>query len=312
MTTHVKPSVLVLGGCGFIGSHVVDRFVADGHDVRVLDLRAEAYRSPVPGVDYRYESLADPEALASACADRAIVIHLASSTVPKTSNDDPIFDVQSNLAGTLSILQQCVAARVRKVVFLSSGGTVYGNPSVCPVPEDAPTEPTCSYGIVKLAIEKYLALFQLLHGLDYTILRAANPFGPRQNPFSGLGVVTAMLTRIAQGRPIEIWGDGLVERDFLVVNDLAEAVYTTSLKSSPSRVFNIGAGTGLSVLDVLAHIEDVLKRKSEVTFLPGRPFDVRRVYLDITRAREELGWTPQTRFEVGVAQTWEFVRSIVV
>jgi UDP-glucose 4-epimerase len=311
MSGTLKPSVLILGGCGFIGSHVVDRFVAGGHAVRVLDPRPEAYRPPVPGVDYRYETLANPAAVAAACADRDLVIHLVSTTIPKTSNDDPIFDVQSNLVGTLSCLRQCVAARVRKVVFLSSGGAVYGNPSACPVPEDAPTQPACSYGIVKLAIEKYLALFELLHGLDYAILRAANAFGPRQNPLTGLGVVSAMLARIALGRPIEIWGDGRVVRDFLVVDDLAEAVYAAALQPTPARLYNIGAGVGLSLLDVLARLEAVLGRPLEVKFLPGRAFDVQRIHLDITRAREQLGWVPQVGFDAGVRQTWEFVRQAV-
>jgi UDP-glucose 4-epimerase len=304
-------SILILGGCGFIGSHVVDRFIASGHAVRVLDIQAERYREAVPGVDYRFGDFGNRGLLGDAMQGVDVVIHLVSSTIPKTSNDDPVFDIQSNLVESVACLQQCLKARIRKVIFLSSGGAVYGNPADCPVSEEAPTNPLCSYGVVKLAIEKYLDLFRSLHGLNYAVVRASNPFGPRQNPFGGQGVIPAMLTRIALNRPIEIWGDGSVVRDFIYVGDLADAIYAATFDNVQSRVFNVGSGTGLSLLEVIAKISLALDIQPSVNFLPGRPFDVQRIYLDVSRARRELNWIPRTSLEDALWRTWAFVQEAV-
>lgn len=304
-------SVLVFGGCGFIGSHVVDRFAAAGHPVRVLDRSREVYRAPVPGVEYVIGDFGNRSLVAEVVKNMDIVVHLISTTVPSTSNDDPVFDVESNLMETIACFQRCVAAGVRKVVFLSSGGAVYGNPESCPVAEEALTNPLCSYGIVKLAVEKYLALFHLLNGLDYCVIRASNPFGPRQNPFGGQGVIAAMLAHMALGCPVEIWGDGRVVRDFLYVSDLASAIYAAALSSRKSQIYNVGSGTGLSLLEVLDCIGSALSAKLAVNFKAGRAFDVQRIYLDTAKARAELAWSPQVPIEEGIRLTWDFLRQVV-
>lgn len=302
--------VLILGGSGFIGSHLVDCCVASGRAVRVVSRRPERYRLPVPSVQYFSGEFSDRTVLQPALAGVETVIHLVSTTNPKTSNDDPLFDLQSNLLATVDCLQQCVAAKVRKVVFVSSGGVIYGNPSVCPVPETAPTEPLCSYGIVKLAIEKYLALFQSLHGMETVVVRAANPFGPRQNPSGGQGLIAALLARLAIGQPFEIWGDGQVVRDYLYVEDLAEAVCRVAFSSCPSQVYNVGSGKGHSILNVVAEIGAALQVEPQISFRPGRAFDVKRVWLDIAKIQAELGWAPQTSFATGIQRTWRFVRDL--
>lgn len=199
-------NTLVLGGNGFIGSHLVDKLLAEGHKVRVFDKYEEHYRKPIAGGDYCYGDFGNRGLLADALNGIDIVFHLISTTLPETSNDDPVFDVQSNVVETLFLLEQCVAKKIQKVVFISSGGTVYGIPVELPVHEDNPTSPECSYGITKLVIEKYLALFKLLHGVNYVIVRPSNAYGDRQNPNSIQGAIPVFLNKVAKGESIEIWG----------------------------------------------------------------------------------------------------------
>ena len=173
---------LVLGGNGFIGSHLVDQLVRTGHAVRILDRALSRFYTPPAGVDLVLADWEDEKVLTAALSGVETVFLLIGTTLPASSNADPIFDVQSNLVGTLRLLQACVAQGVRRIVFSSSGGTVYGIPQTIPIAETHPTEPISSYGITKLAIEKYLALYCRLHGLNYVVVRGANPYGKRQDP----------------------------------------------------------------------------------------------------------------------------------
>lgn len=295
---------LVLGGNGFIGSHLVDRLLAEGHDVRVFDKYRERYRPPLAGVEYHLGDFGNRGLLAEALRGREVVYHLVWSTVPKTSNDDPPFDVTANLADTLFLLEECLRREVRRVVFLSSGGTVYGNPRSLPVSEESPTEPLCSYGITKLAAEKYLALYRHLHGLDYVILRPSNPYGIRQDPQGAQGAVSVFLWRLARGESLEIWGDGSVVRDYLFIGDLVEGIYRASVSAAESRIFNLGSGRGVSLNQVLSAIRAVTGREPAVRYEEGRRFDVPAIYLDSGRAKRELGWEPATSLEEGIERTW--------
>lgn len=303
----MKKNILVLGGCGFIGSHVVDRFLAEGYAVRVLSRSPEIFRPPLKGVDYRFGELGNQTFLEDCLRGVEIVIHLVSTTTPKDSNEDMGFDIESNLVQTVRALRSCVHAGVEKVVFISSGGAIYGNPTHCPVRENSPTSPLCSYGVVKLAIEKYLELFQTLEGLKSVSLRVANPFGPRQNPRAHQGFVAATLDRINKGLPITVWGDGSVVRDFFYVEDLAEAIYLASIQETSSMVINIGSGMGMSLLDLLKAVEQELGLEFDVCFEKRRKFDVNEIYLDIDRAKKELRWEPKTNLWSGLRNTWDFM-----
>lgn len=303
-------NLLVLGGNGFIGSHLVDRLLADGHEVRVFDKYEERYRKPLAQVDYRFGEFGNRGLLAEALQDVDIVFHLISTSLPKTSNDDPAFDVSSNVVETLFLLEQCVAQKVGKVVFISSGGTVYGRPDRLPIGEESPTNPECSYGITKLTIEKYLALYLHLHGLEYTVVRPSNPYGSRQNPHGIQGAVSVFLGRIAEGKPIEIWGDGEVVRDYLYVDDLVDGICRAAFTPSAERVFNVGSGEGLSLNQLVAVMRDVTRQEVRVTYTPARSFDVPAIYLDIGRARRELSWEPTVSIEDGIEHTWRFVRDL--
>ncbi|WP_281826300.1 NAD-dependent epimerase/dehydratase family protein [Jannaschia rubra] len=298
---------LVIGGCGFIGSHVVDSLVAAGGEVRVLSRRPEAFRAPVDGVNYVIGDMAEADVLARSLSGMDAVVHLASTTVPATSNLDPEGDIAGNLIGTVRLLQVMREAGVRRMVYLSSGGTVYGVPETDPVGEDHPLRPVTSYGIVKVAIEKYLHMDHRLHGLDYAVLRAANPYGPRQGRTGVQGIIGTLLWRLSRNAPIEVWGDGSVVRDYLHVRDMA-ALCVAALKGPTTGVFNAGSGRGTSVAEILDIVARVTGRRLDPVRQPGRDFDVPRIVLDSGKARRTFGWQPEIALEDGIAETWDWVR----
>lgn len=301
---------LVLGGNGFIGSHLVDRLLAEGHAVRVFDKYEEHFRPPLSAVDYRFGDFGNRGLLIEALRDIDIVFHLINTTLPKTSNDDPAFDVRSNVVETIYLLEQCVEQKIKKVIFISSGGTVYGLPEILPIHEDCATNPVCSYGITKLAIEKYLALFNYLYGLEYTVVRPSNPFGSRQNPFGIQGAISVFLGKVVKNEPIEIWGDGSIMRDYIFIDDLIDGIYKTMTTATSSHVFNLGSGEGRSLNDIITVIREVTKCHVKVEYKLKRSFDVPKVYLDISRAQKQLDWRPTTSFEAGISKTLEFIRQI--
>ncbi|MEI6214124.1 MAG: NAD-dependent epimerase/dehydratase family protein [Desulfuromonadales bacterium] len=301
---------LVLGGNGFIGSHIVDKLLVEGHDVRVFDLGEENYRKPLDKVDYLYGDFGNRGLLTNALKGVQTVFHLISTTLPETSNEDPIFDVHSNVAETIFLLEQCVAQQINKIVFISSGGTVYGIPGHTPVSEDNPTNPLCSYGITKLMIEKYLHLFKHLYSLDYVVIRPSNPYGDRQNPSGIQGAISVFLGKVARGMPIEIWGDGGVVRDYIFIDDLVEGIYKSSITDSKNKVFNLGSGIGSSIKEILGAIKNVTDTDVDIIYMNSRTLDVPEIYLDIARARSELSWSPKTSLEEGLAKCWKFVKQV--
>jgi UDP-glucose 4-epimerase len=301
---------VVVGGNGFIGSHLVDALLADGWRVVVYDRAPERYRPPLARVEYVLADLENMRVLTSALSQADVVFHLASTTIPKSSNDAPVSDIQNNLINVVHFLKVCVKTQVGKVVFLSSGGTVYGIPQYLPVDEDHPTNPICSHGIVKLAIEKYMYLFKHLYGLSYTVLRPANPCGQRQNPAGNQGAVTVFLGCVARDLPITIWGDGETVRDFFHVSDLAAAGLAAATARTASLVLNIGSGRGRSLNELLEMIESVVRKPVRVVRLPARPFDVPKLVLNVQRAHDELEWTPKISLEEGILDTWNWVRSL--
>ena len=301
--------VLILGGNGFIGSHLVDKFLLEGHFVRVFDRSEDHYRGRLPNVEYHLGEFGNREMLSEALEGIDIVIHLISTTLPKTSNDNTLFDVESNVIETLFLLEKCCERKIKKIIFTSSGGTVYGVPRMLPVQEDHIKEPICSYGITKLTIEKYLSLYKHLHDLDFVIIRPSNPFGIRQNPYGFQGAIPVFLGKIVQNEPIQIWGNGEVIRDYLYVDDLADAIFIAAIKKTRSNVFNIGSGRGYSLNQLLLIMKDVTSLNFEVIYSEARTFDVQEIYLDITRATTDLGWSPSKPLEYGIKQTWDFISS---
>ncbi|MGO4566524.1 NAD-dependent epimerase/dehydratase family protein [Rhizobium sp. 2YAF20] len=301
---------LVLGGRGFIGGHLVDALLTDGQYVRCLyrPIRGEqgsALRQH-PNLEIYEGDFTNERDVARALKDCDICYHLISTTLPKSSNEDPAFDVESNLLSTIRLLQHGVRSGLKKVVFVSSGGTVYGVPQQPLISEDHPTNPIASYGITKLAIEKYLQLFQQLHGLDYVVLRLANPFGQGQRVSATQGAIAVFIGKILRGEALEIWGDGSVVRDYVYIQDVVEALLAAARSTSSERIFNIGSGVGHSLNEVISSIEAATGMQAARQYQSSRSFDVPRSVLDIERARRVLGWTPKVSFDRGVHHfaTW--------
>lgn len=290
-----------------MGTHLVDRLLESGHFVKVYDRSPNKFRDLPPEAECMEGELGNHGLIREAVEGIEVVYHLAGTTLPKTSNDDPIYDVRSNLVDTIQLLEACVAAGVRKVVFASSGGTVYGVPEAVPIGEDHPTNPISSYGIVKLAAEKYLELFRHLYNLDYTALRVSNPYGPFQDPKGQQGAISVFLHRIYEGWPISIWGDGSVVRDYLYVSDLMDVLERVAEVESRERVFNIGSGRGTSLNELVQLMVEAVGEQPTVEYLPARALDVPVSVLDVSRAYAELGWSPKTELAEGIVRTWDWI-----
>jgi UDP-glucose 4-epimerase len=305
-------NITIFGGGGFIGSTVADRLLRDGHALRIFERpRVEPYRRFVAGerVEWVTGDLMSVHDVGAAVDNADVVLHLVSTTLPKSSNDDPVYDVQTNLVATLQLLHAMVEQRVERVVFISSGGTVYGDPVYLPIDESHPTDPRVSYGITKLAIEKYLLMYRHLHGIQPVILRVANPYGERQRVETAQGAVAVFLRKALLGESVEIWGDGSVTRDYVYIGDVAEAFARAVDYKGAKSVFNVCSGTGTSLEQLLAVIERVLDRKVERRYLPGRPFDVPVSVLANDLARQELDWQPRVGLEEGIRRTAGWMRA---
>jgi UDP-glucose 4-epimerase len=297
---------VLLGGAGFIGSHLAPRLLEAGHRVRVFDRRGRCAPRGFPQaerIEWQEGDFLDRRDVARALAGAEAVFHLVSTTLPATANENPAYDLETNVIGTLRLLEEALAARIARIVFVSSGGTVYGVPRAIPIAETHPTDPITAYGIGKLAIEKYLGLYRALHGLDYRVLRLANVFGERQRASATQGAVAAFLERALTGRPIEVWGDGTVVRDYLYAGDAAEALARALEHAGPERVINVGSGAGRSVNQIIEAVEAAAGRRVERRYLPARAFDVPANVLDISLARSALGWAPRTEFAQALART---------
>ncbi len=308
----MQQQYLVFGGRGFIGSHLIDALLEGGHKVCCFDrphvqplTSAHAGNPDFTLLEGDFTSEADVKAALAGCT---VCFHLVSTTLPKSSNADPLFDVESNLIGTVRMLENAVKSGVRKVVFASSGGTVYGVPQQVPISETHPTDPVCSYGITKLAIEKYLQLFSTLHGLNFTVLRLANPYGPRQRLHSSQGAVAVFLGKVMRRETVDIWGDGSVVRDYIHIRDVVDALLRAA-ETRETGVFNIGSGRGQSLNDLLDAIERVTGMKAERNYLAARAFDVPVSVLSIERAAQALDWFPKVSFDDGLVSFYDWLQT---
>jgi UDP-glucose 4-epimerase len=301
--------ILVLGGSGFLGSHIVDKFLAEKHDVTVYDLYPERFRRSPRGIKFFTGDFGNVGALSELIGTGFdSVIHCVSTTTPKSSNESPEFDIQSNVIGTLNLLDICVRHGIGKLVFLSSGGTIYGDiGDAAFVDESHPVRPMCSYGVSKLAIEHYLDVYKHLRNLDYVALRLSNPYGERQSPLRALGALTVFLHRTLKRQDVEVWGDGSVTRDFIYVGDVASAVYLATVNPL-SGIYNVGTGKGLSLRDILAHISQVVGVEPSVKWLASRSFDVPRIILNAAKLKNATDWRCRTSLPDGIAITAEWLR----
>lgn len=302
---------LILGGGGFLGSHLSEELLARGYSVRIFD-RPNLYRFKSfergEAVEWFEGDFVNCEHVAQAVMGCDVIYHLVSTTLPRSSNENPTYDIETNLVATLHLLEMARKNKVGKIIFISSGGTVYGIPQEIPIRECHPTDPLCSYGIGKLAIEKYLNLYHLLHGLEYCVLRLANPFGERQRIAAEQGAVAVFLDKALRNEEVEIWGDGSVVRDYFHVSDAVSAMIAALTYRGVSGVFNIGSGVGQSLNEIVDAIEALLGKSVRRTYSSARAFDVPVSVLDISKARVLLDWEPQLRFAEGLARTAQWLR----
>lgn len=307
----MKETCIIYGGGGFIGSHIVDDLLKHNVKVTVFDKLYSSKRNVehvLNKIEFIEGDFDNRQDIKNSLKDKDYVIHLVSSTIPADSNLNPQYDAETNLISTLNLLEECANNKIKKVIFLSSGGTIYGTPVKLPIKEDHPTNPTCSYGIIKLTIEKYLYLYKSLRGLDFRILRFSNPFGERQNPGIGQGLIVTFLYKIKNEQTIEIWGNGNVVRDYFYIKDGVRSIYLSIKDKSNYSVFNISSGKGLSINQILDKFRKVLKLDFNVKYTEPRKFDVQVNILDNKLASRILGWKPVTNIDQALRNTWEFIR----
>lgn len=316
-STGEKNRILILGAAGFIGTNLTLRLLAGGRKLILFDRPGARYPDAVARaqesgqaqiVSGRFDT---PGAWLEALPqlrEVETVFHLISSTCPTNSNRDVAGEMEENLIATIRFLDACVTAEVKKVVFLSSGGTVYGrhHTGICREEEEA--FPITSYGVQKLAIEKMLYLYWEMHGLDYRIVRLSNPYGPYQRPDGVQGVVTTFTWRALHNMPIEVYGDGSVVRDYIYIDDAVDGILRIADLPGRHRLYNLGRGEGRSVRDVIAAIVAVLGREPEVIFRKGRPVDVPVNVLDISRFQADFGAFSPVSLQEGIRRLAVFIR----
>jgi UDP-glucose 4-epimerase len=310
--------VLITGGAGFIGSHVADRFLAEGWEVHVIDNLYNGKRENVPaGAGFHELDIRDAaaaELVRSLKPD--VLVHLAAQMDVRKSVADPAFDAQVNVLGSINLLE---AVRQHtpstRVVFSSTGGAVYGDFTQPPNVETFAKNPESPYAISKLAVENYLAYYGRVHGLEYAVMRFANVYGPRQDPHGEAGVVAIFCGRILDGQPMTVFGDGLQTRDYVFVGDVVDATFRGATEALPkprlldTRAYNVGTGVPTDVLRLANVLMNAAAVKTPVHHAAERPGEQRTSYLDVSKADQELGWRPAVTLEDGLAKSFEWFRA---
>jgi UDP-glucose 4-epimerase len=297
--------VMVTGGAGFIGSHITDLLLDSGYSVIVVDNLSRGKKENLNPqakfyqVDIRDQKIAEilekekPQA----------IIHQAAQINVRESLEDPINDAENNIIGSLNLVKSAIESKVKKFIFSSSGGAVYGDPEKIPCSEETTIQPLCPYGTGKRSFELYLTALSKLNNLDYIILRYSNVYGPRQDPKGEAGVVSIFIDRLLANKIPLINGDGRQTRDFVYVKDVARANLAGLKKKPRNHIFNIGTGCQSSILEIYQQIRKILKSKIKAKYQPAVPGEVRHTYLDISRAQAELAWQPEHDLKKGLRKT---------
>jgi len=299
--------ILILGGCGFIGSHLAVTFLEDEHDVTIFD-HVSAHISNIESIKNKIQLILgdfnDEKDLQKAVHGNEIVVHLISSVIASNALNQIVCDVKFNVIGSIKLFDICVKENVKKIIYLSSGGTVYGATPDIPIKENRLLNPINSYGVTKVAVEKYLVMYGYQYNLDYSIIRLSNPYGERQKPNTGQGVVATWLHKVKEKKPIEIWGDGSVIRDFIYIKDAVLGIKKAALTSDPVNVVNIGSGEGCSLNHLHSEIEKCVGKKIDITYHAMRNIDVKENVLDVSLAKKSLNWSANISLQEGLSYTW--------
>jgi UDP-glucose 4-epimerase len=299
--------ILVTGGAGFIGSHIVDRYILNGHDVVIVDNLSTLLNKNINGEAKFYRLDITDRKLKDVFKKEKpqIVSHHAAQIDIRKSVSDPVFDAEVNIVGSLNVLQSCVEIGAKKVIFASSGGAVYGDPEYMPVDEAHAAQPLSPYGVAKFTIENYLiAMRSYLGKLDYTILRYGNVFGPRQNLLGEAGVCSIFLGRMKNNENCMLYGYGKPIRDYVYVGDVAEANLLALTKGS-GKIYNIGTGIGSTVSDVFKILKGLTAYNKKPLLKSLRAGELQKIYLDYSKAKKELGWIPKVFLKEGLQKLVE-------
>ncbi len=304
--------ILVTGGAGFIASHVADAFVNDGHEVFILDNLSTGFERNInPKAKFIKDNITNSQLSALFEKEKFDVVnHHAAQMDVRRSVADPAFDAETNIIGTINLLQNCIRTGVKKFMFASTGGAVYGEQSCFPADENHPTSPLSPYGISKLAVEKYLYFYNAQYKLNYTVLRYANIYGPRQNPFGEAGVIAIFSNKLLKGEQPVINGSGLQTRDYVFVGDVVKANLTT-LKDEESNIYNIGTGKETNVNELYGMLNKLIDKGQVEKHGPAAPGEQMRSVITSDKLFKKFGWRPATTLEEGLEKTVEFFKARV-
>lgn len=302
--------VMVTGGAGFIGSHVVDLYIANGYEVIVVDDLSTGRLSNLnPAAKFYQLDIRDPELERVMEVERPDYInHHAAQMDVRRSVVDPLFDADVNVRGSIHLLELARKYEVKRFVYISTGGAVYGEPVYLPCDEEHPIQPLCPYGASKHTVEHYLYMYHVNYGLKYTVIRYPNVYGPRQDPHGEAGVVAIFTGLMLSGKPVVINGDGEQVRDFVYVEDCARANLLALTTSGDASIYNLGSGQGYSVNQVFEALKAVTEYPLEPDHGPAKLGETRRIYLDASKARLELGWQPEVSLMDGLSRTVDYFR----
>lgn len=302
-------SCCVIGGAGFIGSHLVHALLETGRDVLVVGRREQGLISLPENVRYFQGDIRNPEFTSQILKGVDEIVDLAYSSVPKTSYENPLLDISDNLPGSVALFDVASSLPLIKMLFVSSGGTIYGEPHSLPIVEDHPTNPISPYGITKLALEKYAQMYHKIRGLPVVCVRPSNPYGEGQRPFVGQGFIATAIASMLAGEEIKIFGAQGTIRDYIYVGDMAKALVAALDFGASGECYNIGSSIGKSNLEVIDQISICARRNGinpAVTHVAHRPFDVSANVLDTQKLFAISGWRPETEFSDGIERTWDW------
>ncbi|HEV3234702.1 MAG TPA: NAD-dependent epimerase/dehydratase family protein [Candidatus Dormibacteraeota bacterium] len=304
--------VMITGGAGFIGSNIADRLAQEGHELIVLDDLSSGAREQVPGGANFYQMELDSRWIGRVVGREKpdAICHLGAQISVRRSVEDPYFDAHVNIMGSLQLIEAARRQNVKRFLFASTGGAIYGDTDVMPTPESHLAMPVSPYGTSKLSVEHYLHCFHSMYGLSYAALRLANVYGPRQDPHGEAGVVAIFSRALLSGKTPTINGDGTQTRDYVYVGDVVEA-FVAALGSDVSGSFNVGTGVETDVNALYDLIAAAAGSSAPAAHGPAKPGEQRRSALDTTLIKETIGWTPRTTLAEGIPQTVEFFRDKV-